>query len=71
MVEATRQGMGRRRDVPDRAIRTEVLAVSGDIASAVVHSAVYIEYALLIRTGAGWRITSTIWHWASGNGPRA
>ena len=71
MVEATRAGLGRQRDVPDRAIRIDIASVSGDIASAIVHSAVYIEYALLARTEAGWRITSTLWRWADGHGPRA
>jgi hypothetical protein len=71
MVQATRQGRGRGRDVPDRAIQIEIASVSGDIASVVVHSAVYVEYALLARTGDGWRITSTLWRWADGNGPRA
>ncbi|HEY7590728.1 MAG TPA: nuclear transport factor 2 family protein [Candidatus Limnocylindrales bacterium] len=71
MVEATRQGRGRQRDVPDRAIRIEVASVSGDIASAIVHSAVYVEYALLARTRDGWRITGTLWRWADGHGPRA
>jgi hypothetical protein len=71
MVDATRHGRGRLRDVPDRAIRIEIVSVSGDIANVVVHSAVYVEYALLARTGEGWRITSTLWRWADGNGPRA
>jgi hypothetical protein len=71
MVEATRQGRGRQRDVPDRAIRIDIASVSGDIASVVVHSAVYVEYLLLARTGDGWRITSALWRWADGNGPRA
>jgi putative lumazine-binding protein len=71
MVEATSQGRGRQRDLPDRAIRVDILAVAGDIASAMVHSAVYVEYALLARTADGWRITSTLWRWAVGHGPRA
>jgi hypothetical protein len=71
MVEATRQGRGRQRDVPDRAIRIDVASVSGDIASVIVHSAVYVEYVLLARTGDGWRITGTLWRWADGSGPRA
>jgi len=70
MVEATRQGSGRSRDLPDRAIRIDLAGVSGDIASAIVHSAVYVEYALLARTTDGWRITSTLWRWAEGHGPR-
>lgn len=71
MVEATRQGRGRQRDVQDRAIQIEIASLSGDIASVVVHSAVYVEYALLARTADGWRITSTLWRWADGSGPRA
>jgi hypothetical protein len=71
MVEATKQGRGRSRDVPDRAIRIDIASVAGDIASAIVHSAVYIEYALLVRTSDGWRITATLWCWAEGHGPRA
>ena len=71
MVEATRRGRGRQRDVPDRAIRIDIAGVSGDIASVVVHSAVYVEFLLLARTGDGWRITSALWRWADGNGPRA
>jgi hypothetical protein len=71
MVEATRRGLGRPRDLPDRAIRIEIACVSGDIASAIVRSAVYVEFVLLARTPDGWRITSTLWHWAEGHGPRA
>lgn len=71
MVNATREGQGRRQDVPDRAIRIDVLGVSGDIACAVVHSAIYVEYSLLARTSDGWRITGTLWRWATGHGPRA
>jgi hypothetical protein len=71
MVEATRQGNGRRRDVPDRAISIDILGVSGNIACAAVHSAVYVEYVLLGHDVQGWRITNTIWRWATGHGPRA
>jgi hypothetical protein len=71
MVEATRQGVGRRRDRPDRAIRIEIAAVSDNMASVIVHSAVYVEYVLLARTSDGWRITSTLWRWATGHGPGA
>ena len=71
MAELTRQAVGRQRDLSDRAINIDVLAISGDIASAIVHSAVYVELALLARTRDGWRITGTLWRWATGNGPRA
>jgi hypothetical protein len=71
MVEATRGGIGRSRDVPERDIRIDIAAVSGNMASAVVHSAVYVEFVLLARTGDGWRITGALWRWATGHGPRA
>jgi hypothetical protein len=71
MVEATGQGRGRQRDVPDRAIRIDIAGVSGDIASAIVHTAVYVEFVLLARTNDGWQITGTLWRWADGHGPRA
>jgi hypothetical protein len=31
----------------------------------------YVEFALLARTSDGWRITGTLWRWATGHGPRA
>jgi hypothetical protein len=71
MIEATARGVGRTRDLPDRAIRIDITGVSGGIASATVHSAVYVEYTLLAQTGDGWRITGALWRWADGNGPRA
>lgn len=71
MVELTRRGRGRSRDVPDRAIRIDITAISGDIASATVHSAVYVELLLLVRTGDGWQIVGSLWRWATGHGPRA
>jgi len=69
MVALTAQGIGRRRDVADRAIRIDVVAVSGNIASVVVHSAVYVEFVLLARLADGWKITGTLWRWADGHGP--
>ena len=70
MLDATRRGLGRRRDVHDRAIRIDIVAFGGDIASVVVHSAVYLEYAFLARTRDGWRITGTLWRFADGYVPR-
>jgi hypothetical protein len=71
MVEATRRGVGRSRDPGERSIEIEIAAVSGDIASAIVHSSIYVELLLLARTGDGWRITSALWRWATGHGPDA
>jgi hypothetical protein len=69
MVDATARGIGRRRDVPDRSIRIDIAAVSGDIASVIVHSAVYVEFVLLARLADGWKVTGTLWRWADGHGP--
>ena len=71
MVELTARGIGRQRDLPEREIRIDIAAVSGDIASVVVHSAVYVEFVLLARLADRWRITGTLWRWADGHGPRA
>jgi Putative lumazine-binding len=71
MVEVTEQGGGRLRDSPERRIGIDIAGLSGDIASVVVDSDVFVEYVLLVRTGDGWRITSTLWQWAVGHGPRA
>ena len=71
MMEATKRGVGRTRDVPERNIRIEIAAISGNIASGIVHSAVYVEFVLLGRTAEGWRITGTLWRWTTGYGPRA
>lgn len=71
MIEATRRGVGRTRDVPDRNIRVEIAAISGNIACAIAHSAVYVEFLLLARTEQGWQITGALWRWAEGHGPRA
>ena len=58
MVEAT--GRGRRAIERTRAatVRSRSMSPpsSGDIASAVVHSRIYVEFVLLARTGDGWRI---------------
>ena len=70
MVEATGRGAGRRRDVPDRAIQIDIVGFGGDIASVVVHSAVYLEYLLLARARDGWRITGALWRFADGYVPR-
>jgi hypothetical protein len=64
MVDATRHGVGRTRDVADRRIEVDVVDVHGDIANAVVRSAVYHEYLQLARTAAGWKIVNTLWRWS-------
>jgi hypothetical protein len=60
MLELTRAGDGKE-DGADRALDIEVKDVYGDIASAIVHSAVYHEYLHLVRTGDGWKIANALW----------
>ena len=61
MLDATAQQRGKARDVPDRRIDVEVIDVYGEIASAVVRSAVYHEYLHLVRTDDGWKIVNALW----------
>jgi hypothetical protein len=67
MIEATAAGVGRTRDVPDRQIKVTIVDVFGDIASAVVRSAVYHEYLHLVRTPEGWKIANALWQWMPGH----
>ncbi|HET7568666.1 MAG TPA: nuclear transport factor 2 family protein [Gaiellaceae bacterium] len=59
MVEATRQGAGRRD--AEREVEVEVAEVYGEIATAIVRSAPYREYLHLVRTPGGWRIANTLY----------
>jgi len=67
MIDATAAGIGRTRDVPDRQIKVEVVDVFGNIASAVIRSAVYHEYIHLVRTPDGWKIANALWQWMPGH----
>ena len=67
MIERTKQGVGKTRDVPDRRIEVDVVDVFGDIASATVRSTVYHEYVHLVRTPDGWKIVNTLWQWMKGH----
>ena len=63
MIEATAQGVGRRRGDPGE-IAVEVVEVHDAIATVVVHSSVYREYLHLARTRDGWKIVNALWAWA-------
>jgi hypothetical protein len=64
MVEATAAGRGKQRDPDgDRHIAVEVVDVHGDIATAVIRSAVYHEYIHLARAADGWKIVNALWDW--------
>ena len=67
MIESTAAGIGKTRDVADRRIEVEVVDVFGDIASAIVRSAVYHEYVHLVRTPEGWKIANALWQWMPGH----
>jgi hypothetical protein len=60
MLELTRRGEGKE-DAKDRTLDVEVVDVYGDVASAIVRSAVYHEYLHLVRTRDGWRIANALW----------
>jgi len=63
MVELTAAGDGKD-ESPDGGLRidVEVVDLYGNIASVVVHSAVYREYLHLVRTDDGWKIVNALWH---------
>jgi hypothetical protein len=61
MIEATAQGIGTTRDVPDRRLEVEVEHVHREIANVTVRSAVYVEYLQLVRTREGWKIANALW----------
>ena len=63
MLEATAEHVGKARDLPDRRTDVDVVDVYGDVASAVIRSAVYREYLHLVRTRDGWRIVNALWAW--------
>ena len=60
MLELTVAGAGAE-DGADRRLEVEVVEVHGDIASAIVRSAVYREYLHLVRTSEGWKIANALW----------
>jgi ketosteroid isomerase-like protein len=60
MLELTRLGEGKA-DAADKTLEIQVVDAYGDIASAVVSSAVYHEYVHLVRTDDGWKIANALW----------
>lgn len=62
MLELTRAGEGKEAVLGlDRRIDVTVADVHGEIATAVVRSAVYHEYVHLVRTPDGWKIANALW----------
>jgi Putative lumazine-binding len=63
MVESTAAGSGLARDPgrAERKIEIHVDHVYGDIATATVTSAVYVDYLQLARTREGWKIVNVLW----------
>jgi hypothetical protein len=62
MLELTAAGEGRE-DGADRRLEIEIADVREDIATAIVHSAVYHEYLHLVRTPDGWKIANALWRY--------
>jgi hypothetical protein len=60
LIDATADGVGRKRDVPDRRIAVSIQHVHGSIASATVTSAVYVDYLHLARVGGRWKIVNAL-----------
>jgi ketosteroid isomerase-like protein len=60
MLELTAAGDGAA-DGADPRPEVEALEVHGEIATAIVRSAVYREYLHLVRTTDGWRIANALW----------
>ena len=61
MIGWTREGEGKAIRPKDLAIKVRVDDVYKNIATATVHSAVYIEYVHLMRTPEGWKIVNAFW----------
>ena len=61
MIDATADGVGRKRDVPERDIVVRVDHVHGDIAAAIVTSAAYVDYLHFARVGGRWKIVNALW----------
>jgi hypothetical protein len=61
MIEYTKKGEGKAQRPADLALEITVDDVYGDIATATVYSAIYIEYVHLVKTPAGWRILNTLY----------
>jgi len=61
MIGWTRDGKGNSERPADLAIKVRVDDVYEQIATATVHSAVYIEYLQLMRTPEGWRIVNALY----------
>jgi hypothetical protein len=60
MLELTAAGAGAE-DAADRRLEVAVVEVHGEIATAIVRSAVYREYLHLVRTSEGWKIANALW----------
>lgn len=61
MVDATRDGKGKANRPADLALEVRVSDIYNNIATGIVYSAVFIEYAHLVRTPDGWKIINTLY----------
>jgi len=61
MIDATVAGIGRKQDLPDRRIDVRIDHLHGDIATATITSAVYVDYVHLVCDDGRWRIVNALW----------
>jgi len=61
MIGWTGEGEGKGERPADLAIQVRIDDVHEQIATATVHSAVYIEYLQLMQTPQGWRIVNALY----------
>ena len=64
MIEWTSGGRGKALDLGDRQIEVKIDGIHDEIASARVHSAVYVDYLQLVKTADGWKIANALWKWS-------
>jgi len=62
MIDATADGLGTKRGVPDRGIRVEIEHAYGSIAGVTVLTDVYgAGYLPIARTAEAWKIVNVLW----------
>ena len=61
MIDATRDGMGRTEDAPDRQIDVTIDYLNGDVAAVTCLCHRYVDLLHLIHMPEGWRIVNAAW----------
>jgi len=61
MVEYTRAGYGKSEEQTEQENEVTIFEVHGDIASAKIVSAKYIDYVHLVKYNGDWKIVNVLW----------